>query len=572
MCSVDGFTGNQPFTIEQFASYNQNRGPDATNYYKTPEVSIAHSLLAISPNVQMISQPIVEHKTGNVLAYNGEIYGVPGFDTEWLFDKINNESVARLKNNVNGMWAFAYYEPLKYTITLCRDHFGVKPLYYMVHDGELFFSSTPKPLYAVLNGLGKNVSFDKTGKRVFEENDRFLFGTTTPFKYIKKLGPGQILIWSLQKKEFIASDSMWGNDRSKFSLLTNLNWDPEELKELMVKCITEVGTAPGIKKAVSLSGGLDSTLIASINRNQDNLFCATMAYEERKNYWDTTNSKMFDESKLAIQTAKDYDLEIKVKTMPMDFNVHTQQAYWDLGVPMWDRNRIVPRHLNVLNAKENGAKIYMVGDLADELVSGYSGDFDYFRDSKPWLNREMFIKFGEVSKKYELMREYFPLHSFADDGINNKLFTRIMMHSDGFCTTIDHLCGAHGIESRVPFLHQELARYLMTIPSAIKLYVPFDVEPQQRNVYKGIYKYVFREFMKDYLPPHIIDRKNKAGFAAPWNSRNRQLNHMIGEEDLELVKTQSRKFYQIGVDLQPVFEYNDDSIVYNISNGEVEDG
>lgn len=572
MCSVDGFTGSHPFTIEEFASYNQDRGPDATNYYKTPEVSIAHSLLAISPNVQMLTQPVVDHKTGNVLAYNGEIYGVQGFDTEWLFNKIQSDSVASLKQNVNGMWAFAYYEPLKYTITLCRDHFGVKPLYYMELDGELFFSSTPKPLYAVLNKLEYGITIDKFGQKVFTENDRFLFGTTTPFKHIKKLGPGQVKIWSLKERKFIATDSMWGNDRSKFSLLTNLNWDPEELQEIMKRSIKEVGTAPGIKKAVSLSGGFDSTLIASINRKQDNLIACSIAYEERKNYWDTTNSKMFDEAKLAAQTARDFGIEHHIKTLPMDYNVHTQEAYYKLGVPMWDRARIVPRYLNVLNAKEQGAKIYMVGDLADELVTGYSGDFDYFRESKPWINREMFMRFSRESKKYREMLEYYPLHALADDGINNKLFTRIMMHSDGFCTTVDHLCGTQGIESRVPFLHQELAKYLMTIPSAIKLFVPFHIKGQERSLSKGIYKYLFREYFADDLPEHITDRKTKAGFAAPWNARNRALNHLIGEEDMELVKIQARKYYKIGVDISPTFEYTDESIVYNLSNGDVEDG
>lgn len=197
MCSIDGFTGTQPFTIEQFGAFNAERGPDGTNYYKTPDVSIAHSLLAISPNANMIQQPVVDHTTGNVLAYNGEIYGLePGtFDTQWLFDLLQKEGIGALKYNVNGMWAFVYYEPIAGTITLCRDHFGVKPLYYMDLDGELFFASTPKPLYATLNELYGSVTIDGTSKKKWEKNDRFLFGTSTPFKHIKKVAAGQIMVW-----------------------------------------------------------------------------------------------------------------------------------------------------------------------------------------------------------------------------------------------------------------------------------------------------------------------------------------------------------------------------------------
>lgn len=572
MCSIDGFTGSPPFTIEEFGKYNENRGPDGTNYYKTPELSIAHSLLAISPNNDFLTQPLVDFTTGNVLAYNGEIYGISGFDTKWLFDKLNNESPASLKYNVNGMWAFVFYEPLKGLITLCRDHFGVKPLYYMVIDGELYFSSTPKPLYATLNKLEYGVNYDKFGKQCFVENDRFLYGTRTPFKHIKKLAAGQILIWSTKEKRFVAQDTLWGNDESRFNLQTNLNWDPEELKELAERCIREVGTAPGIRKAVSLSGGLDSTLIASINKDQDDIIACSMAYEERKNYWDTTNSKMFEESNLAALTAKTLGMNHYVDTLPLDYNTHTQEAYYNLGVPMWDRARIVPRYMNVLNAKKQKAKIYMVGDLADELVTGYSGDYDYFKPRKPYLTKSLFEKFAKVSAKYKDMALYFPNHILGDDGINNKLFARAMMHGDGFCTAVDHLCGSHGIESRVPFLHQELAKYLLTIPSGIKLFIPWDIKGQQRNVYKGIYKYVFREFLTEHLPEHILHRKDKAGFAAPWNARDRALNAIIGEEDMDLVKVQARNYYEVGVDISPTFEYNDDSIVYNIANGEIEDG
>lgn len=574
MCSVDGFTGDPGFTIEQFGKFNEERGPDGTNYYKTPELSIAHSLLAISPNAQQIQQPMVDYRNGNVLAYNGEIYGLPDdvFDTQWLFDKLQSDGVSGLKYNVNGMWAFAFYEPLKQKLHLCRDHFGVKPMYYMVLDDQLFFSSTPKPLYATLNFKGIGVKEDRVGKIMFDENDRFLFGTQTPYRHIKKLAAGQILTWDLAHKKFIATDTMWGNDKTRFSLITNLNWDPEELKELMVRAVGEVGHQVGVKKAVSLSGGLDSTLIASINKNQDNIIACTTSFEERLNYYDTTNSLMYEESRMAAETAKILGMECFTKQLPLDYNTAIQETYYKLGVPMWDRARVVPRYWNVLNAKKQDAKIYMVGDLADELVTGYSGDYDYFRITKPWVSKELFNKFGEISKKYRDMQRYVPTHVLADDGINNKLFLRIMMHSDGFCTTVDHLAGSQGMESRVPFLHQELAKYLMTIPSAIKLFVPFEWKGEQRSIYKGIYKYVFREFMAEHLPDHVRLRKNKAGFAAPWNSRNRELNRSIGQEDMNLQKKQAQTFFKIGVDQEPVFQYNDESIVYNITDGVENDG
>lgn len=574
MCSIEGFTGNDHgFSIEEMAEFNKERGPDGTNFYKTPEVSMAHSLLQISPNKLQLQQPLVNHSSGDVLSYNGEIYGLPDdvFDSQWLFDLIQNESVAGLKYGVNGMWAFAYYEPTKYRITLCRDHWGIKPLYYMEIDGDLFWSSTPKPLCAILNHKYGKVQKDTAGTRIFQDNDRFLFGELTPYKYIKKLAVGEIKTWDLKSKKFLPSDTMWGAGTTRWNLNTNLHWDPDEFEETMIRCINEVCHAPGIPKAISLSGGLDSTLIASLARDQDNLMACSLGFEDRKNYWESTNSMMFDESKLAARTAKILKLKHSIKMCPHDYNDNIQASAWALGVPMWDRARTVPRYLNVTNAHENGAKIYIVGDLADELVSGYNGDYDYFNDNKPYLTKQILDSFSSKSKKWNEIKRYHPTHLMGDDGINNKLFTRMMMHADGFNTTVDHFCGHYGIESRVPFLHQDLSKYLLKIPSAWKLHVPWEIkDPSQRRKLKGIYKFLFRDLMKSHIPKHIRSREDKAGFAVPWNARNRSMNNIIGMEDVNLHIQQANTYRKFGVDVNPVFKDNTNDIVFNLETGDIE--
>ena len=153
MCSIDGYTGQHDFTIEQFGSLNSDRGPDGTHYYKSPELSIAHSLLAIQPNPSNLQQPVVSPTTGNVLAYNGEIFNAPGFDTQYLMEMLELADYRALNNDVHGMWAFVFYDRSKQTITMARDHFGVKGLYYMEINNQLLFASTPKPLYAALNAM-----------------------------------------------------------------------------------------------------------------------------------------------------------------------------------------------------------------------------------------------------------------------------------------------------------------------------------------------------------------------------------------------------------------------------------
>jgi asparagine synthase (glutamine-hydrolysing) len=569
MCSIDGFTGkNHPFSLKQYASFNSDRGPDGTNYWSDGQVHIAHSLLAISPNPTSLQQPIVDSK-GNVFAWNGEIYGLPDgtFDTEWISNAIADEGIQHLKYDVDGMWAFVHYNTQTQIVTLARDHFGVKPLYYMRLKGELFWASTPKPLYAVLNAYGIGTRLFKKGMDIFDENDRFLMAPTTPFEFIKVVGPGQILSFDMKKSANMRpADSFWGTDVKKFNLFANHRWDKEEFQEIMKTSIREVCTAKGVRKCLSLSGGLDSTLIAGVNTHQDNFFTSSLRFEDRKAYWKSTNEKMFDESKIAYQTSRELGLEHHSVELSMDHNHLVQEAYYKLGAPMWDRARVVPRYANILNAKKHGAKIYITGDLADELLTGYSGDYYYYTENerRGWLDRQRWAEWTRTNNKFSSMQGYFPAVLMKDDAINNRQFLRIMQHGQGFCTTTDHLCGSQGIESRVPFLHQKLAKYLIKIPSGAKLRMPDDMKDPERDRMMGIYKWMIREEMSKWLPNSVEKRSTKAGFASPWNSRDKVLNVEIGKEDLKLVQSQANNFYKFDLDFQPNFRDNSIPFQYDM--------
>ena len=164
MCSIEGTT-SPDFDIRLFAQANKCRGPDGTEYYHDDKVAFAHNLLAISPNPNKKSQPYVTDK-GNVLVYNGEIFGLRNdqWDVEWLANYIEQHGVKGLSNNINGMWAFCWYEPSKDKLTLCRDHFGIKPLYYSFYKDFLYFSSTSLPLISLRFGLDQSTppfSFSK---------------------------------------------------------------------------------------------------------------------------------------------------------------------------------------------------------------------------------------------------------------------------------------------------------------------------------------------------------------------------------------------------------------------------
>jgi asparagine synthase (glutamine-hydrolysing) len=547
MCSVDGFTGKQPFTLEQYASFNQDRGPDGTNYWSNGRVHMAHSLLRIQNNPNEIQQPLEED--GKVLSYNGEIFGINGFDTEHLFNLLRDGDWAQLKYNTNGMWAFSFYDESTQLLTLCRDHFGVKPLYYMEINGELFWSSTVKPLIATLQKLEYNIEMDLGYDKFEVFTDSFWLSPYTRYRYIKRLGPGQILNWSVKDRRIDSFDSIWG---SMYSLEPNLNYDPDEYKELAEKCIREACTAPGVSKCISLSGGLDSTLIASLNRNQDNLFCSSIEFE--KHIDKNTKVDLMNEAALAEKTCQEFDIPHYKKMVNRNYTEFLPELSERLGDLMWVSSRTVPRLENIRNAKLHGAKIYITGDLADELLTGYNGHSWYFEKKinqithcyDPIFDRTHEIPLHVIAShvnseptlvdyikrnNIQEVLEWFPLNRLNDDGINNNLFMRLLGSVDSFCGLTDGLAGSFGMESRVPFLHQELAKYILKIPSSHKLRIPWKREIRDGIVKNsggagrvGSYKWLIREEMKEYIPEHILNDPSKVGFSTPWNARSYQDN------------------------------------------------
>lgn len=554
MCDVSGFTGNLPFSIEQFGEVNKARGPDGTTYYDEPFLKIAHSLLSISPNKEGIQQPYTDERTGNVLAWVGEIYGLGPklFDTKWLSDLLamGDVGVEHLKYNTNGMWGFMYYNRSRQTITLCRDHWGVKPMYYCVMGETLAFSSTPTPLIMAQNTLGYGTTENKFRKHQWEQNDRFLFGTGYPINGIKKVAPGGIVTWCMKKNKIISHDNLWGD----FKLEPNYGWNSQQIKEKIEKCITEVCTAPGIKKTVALSGGIDSTLIASVAKRNGikDLTATTIKFLKKDGKGEDfpVNTGMYEEFAMAKQTCAELDVPHKTSVYHGTHDCF-RTTMEKLQVPMWDRKRTAPRHENIKTAAKNKNKIYIVGDGADELVTGYSGDYNYFvddidheMDRQKWNSRKREIKecnkhniplkgvLSSIAEIYQMVPQH--QNVIGMDGVNNRQWMRAMMHIDGFMTTADHLAGSYGMESRAPFLHQELSKFLLNIPGAVKLQMPtgdMDEWPEDKNVYLGQYKWVLRDPCRDYIPDHVRYRGKKIGFADPVNARDSEYNNLIGNED-----------------------------------------
>ena len=172
-----------PALLDRLTTTLAHRGPDDSGYAQvlpsggqirtwTREsmpagelggILFGHRRLSILDLSDAGHQPWVNHETGTVLAYNGEVFNFIELraelesigvefrsrsDTEVLaraYERWGADAFQRL----NGMWAFTLWDARRKVLIACRDRFGVKPLYYCRAGGRLVFASEIKALLDV---------------------------------------------------------------------------------------------------------------------------------------------------------------------------------------------------------------------------------------------------------------------------------------------------------------------------------------------------------------------------------------------------------------------------------------
>jgi asparagine synthase (glutamine-hydrolysing) len=463
-------------------------------------VSLGHNLLQVSGELDESIQPVVTNK-GNILVYNGEIYGIDVFDTKYLCDMLDFYGIDFLKK-VNGHFALAWYEPSKDRLSLVRDHFGTKPLYFSMNDGGICFSSS-------LHSINTQMHFEVDPEIRHESNkiDRFYPGNRCLYKGVSKLFPGEYITYDVKRSRVISRGNIHDYQ------LGDSNMTDEEAKELISNSIQSVAKNDH-KTAILLSGGLDSTLVLSETlKVTDNVITTTCRFKPSKS--EETIERYIDDAERAEKTSMMYGVNnhhvtVDQKMFYQDFHNFLKP----LHTATWDYFRISPRYYAIREAHRQGAKIILSGDGADELFTGYTGDDRYYypdliEQTKEFLDKDLKENFP-----------WFPTHIFGDDVINNDRMKWLLLR-DEFAIVNDAYAGYFGMETRLPYFHQELVIKMLSIPGHLKL------RQTSQNIDKGFRKYYIRELFKDELPEFITKTNRKTGCAMPWNSRNDGRNRSI---------------------------------------------
>lgn len=271
MCGILGSVGAQPTLGRPALKAVAHRGPDGTDAYEKGDAFLGHCRLAIIDPQARSDQPMTSASGRSIIVCNGEIYNYRALrtelaaegvrfrtegDMEVLLEGYERHGAAFLRK-LRGMWAFALYDTHEGTLTLSRDPFGIKPLYYARHAGGVLFSSELRGI------LEANIDRtpDAAAYAIFHELGYFM-APDTPYKAVRKLVPGELLVW--KKDAIVASDSVPSFAPDPGEKANTLEASANLVEEALTASVERHFVAD-VPVGLLLSGGTDSSLIAAIS-------------------------------------------------------------------------------------------------------------------------------------------------------------------------------------------------------------------------------------------------------------------------------------------------------------------
>lgn len=517
MCGIFGCFGNLPYTRSKFLEISKklrHRGPDWNGIYMDEHCAICHERLSIV-GVGDGSQPIVSEDGNIILSVNGEIYNYKDLYDVVLQNRytpqtksdceviiyLYKELGTKFINMLDGIFSFILYDKLNQKILCARDSIGIIPLYIGINNnmseggaGNVAFSSEIKCLeycgevsnFEPGTFIECNITDILNSDTIKLTNNTYYKPLWRNFDIIKSPKPGTVE--RLRPTNF------------------NKYLDIESIEEKKLLNTIEMNLIRSVKKrlmadvpfGVLLSGGLDSSLIASITsrlikEDNKNTFCNNLhsfsiglenspdllAARKVATFLGTIHHELLFTVQDGIDSIKDliYYLET--------YDVTTIRA----STPMFLMSRKIKSH---------GIKMVLSGEGADEIFGGYL----YFHQS-PNDN-----EFHEECKK-----RVNDLYKFD-------------------CLRANKSTMAWGLEARVPFLDKRF----------LELCIP--IHPKNK-CHNKIEKYALRKAFdcpeNPYLPNEILWRQKEQftdGVGYKWlDTLVEHCEQSITDEDYNLHKS-----------------------------------
>ena len=265
MCGINGFSWKDEALIKRMNSVTEHRGPDDAGFLTDENVSLGHSRLSIIDLSEKGHQPMSNEDLSLWIIYNGEVYNFDELrkdlmeqghifksatDTEVILHAYEQYGFECVKK-FNGMWAFCIYDTNTGSLVLCRDQFGIKPLYYYHTKDNLIFSSMIAGIlcHAIETSPNSRIIMEYLAYNL-QDHD-----VATFFSHVNHLPSGSFLIYNLRTKQ--CEIKKWYTER-----ISDTN-DKRTIREHFIESV-KLRTVADVPVGSCLSGGIDSSSIVCI--------------------------------------------------------------------------------------------------------------------------------------------------------------------------------------------------------------------------------------------------------------------------------------------------------------------
>lgn len=458
-----------------------HRGPDGFGFYADTEVGLAHARLSII-DLEGGSQPIANEDEMIQVIFNGEIFNYIELraelktaghrfstqsDTEVIvhaYEEYGDDFLDRL----NGQFAIALWDVRARRLVLARDRTGIRPLFYAVSRGRLYFASEIKSLFRV-PGLPRGLDVAALG-------EIFTYWTTlepaTPFAGVRALPAGHRVVVSGGE---LRTQRYWDWVFPDHPIHTARREEEhaEELRHLLIDAV-RLQLRADVPVGAYLSGGLDSSIITGLIKRYTDAPLRTFSL--------TFEDTEFDESPYQRDLVEWLGTtHTELRCRKTDIREAFPRAVWHAETPVL---RTAPAPLMLLSGAVHAAgyKVVLTGEGADEVFGGY----DLFREAKV---RRFWARAPQSRWRPALLGRLYPYltHSPASVRIAREAFFREgLEHADRAC--FGHMPRWSTTRRLWQFLHGDVQQALVGFDplTAISRTLPPDVDrwpPLARDQY-----------------------------------------------------------------------------------------
>ncbi len=512
ICTELRFDGQTPAAapMQRMLDKLARRGPDDDGLHIAGPIALGHRRLAIIDLSARGHQPMLDPRTGNVLAFNGVIYNYrelraqlqakghhfdSSSDTEVIL-KAYAEWGEHCPERLDGMFAFALWNAREQRLFLVRDRLGIKPLYYSCDNQRIRIASNTQALLAAGD---VDTEIDPVALHHHLSLHAVVPAPRTLFKGIRKLPPATTLSIDIRGQQ--RQRCYWQLDATRpDKALDEKQWI-EATHASLTQAVDKRIHAADVPVGVLLSGGLDSSLLVALLAEAGHADIRTFSVGFEDSLEESGSEFEYSDQVVEHFATRHHRWRIPnsavLERLP--------EALTHMSEPMVGQDAVAFYLLGERVSQD--IKVVLSGQGADEVFAGYfwypqmqataGSDLDRFRQH--YFDRSHEELLSAINPRYhgadhtsELVRQRLALPR-ADRFMDRVLHMDVtMLITDDPVKRVDNMTMAWGLEARVPFLDYQLVELAAQMPPELKL--------------KGGGKFPLKAISRGLLPDSVIDR------------------------------------------------------------------